>query len=403
MIMMAGRIPASIWAAMVLAGILSASLFASRARAQDMSDDDFHPLRPPVLGYAMEWDAQRDLYRLVWVEDDKILATGDLETCQEALVGALEEAWGTGHPNLAIPTPGGLQFWADVFWFAGWRIQENVYTGHCRLLDPGNVRRAWGSREACRTAFERFRTTEELVMDDEHMVILLHGLGRTRESLSRLKWALRHAGFMTASITYPSTRRSLVEHADQLTSVLDRLEGVSSVSFVTHSLGGLVVRSALARDARWKQRIRVGRLVMLGPPNTGSALAEGLEDFLPAQLVLGPTTGEMVEEEMKTLPAPDCSFGIIAGGGPGEGGWNPLIEGDDDGIVSVEETRLEGADDFLLVRGLHTFFMNDPDVIQATVRFLETGHFLEGAPGSEEDAEPTPATRDAGEDDDGTV
>ena len=346
-----------------------------------MPDDAFQPLRPAVHGYAMEWDSEQDRYRLVAVDQAKVLITGTLDECQHALVLALEKNWGTGHPNLAIPTPGGLQFWADVFWFAGWRIQENAYTGHCRLLDANNVRRAWGSREACRATFERLRRAEKLVIENEHLVILLHGLGRTRESLSRMKWELRNADYMTASITYPSTRRSLHEHADQLTDVLNRLEGISTVSFVTHSLGGMVVRLALAQQAEWNARLDVGRLVMLAPPSHGSALAEEIEDFMPAQLVLGPSAAGLAAEEVRAIPPPTCSFGIIAAGGPGDDGWNPLIPGNDDGIVSVEETRLEGAEDFYLVRGLHTFFMNDLDVVHATVRFLKTGRFLEESDG----------------------
>ena len=230
-----------------------------------------------------------------------MLAEGDLDVCQDKLVEQLEAAWGTGHPNLAIPTPGGLQFWADVFWFAGWRIQENVYTGHCRLLDPGNVRRAWGSREACRTAFEGLRRKEGLVMEDEHLVVLLHGLGRTRESLSRLKWELRDAGYMTASITYPSTRRTLVEHADQLGEVLERLEGVSTVSFVTHSLGGLVVRSVLARRGRWRDRIDVGRLVMLAPPNQGSEAADEMAGVPGYDWLNGPV-GKQLGKGDESIP-----------------------------------------------------------------------------------------------------
>jgi pimeloyl-ACP methyl ester carboxylesterase len=271
-----------------------------------------------------------------------------------------------------------------VFWFAGWRIQENVYTGHCRLLDPSNVRRAWGGREACRTAFEGLRVREGLTLEGEHLVVLVHGLGRTRDSLTQIETQLQLAGYLTAGVTYPSTRRSLVEHADQLAGWLNRLEGVQTVSFVTHSLGGLVVRAAMARDARWEQRIQVGRLVMLAPPSTGSAFADAVDEFLPAQILLGPAAHELAIDEIRSIPSPDCSFGIIAAGGPGSEGWNPLLQGDDDGVVSVEETRLEGADDFLLVRGLHTFLMNDDQVIQATVSFLSTGRFTEppsAAPG----------------------
>ena len=360
---------------LLLAGLCA----ASGLPMVDDADDSFVPLRPPVLGYRIEWSAGRDEYRLVRVGGDKVLATGTQEACEKTLVERLESAWGTGHPNLAFATPGGLQFWGDVFWFAGLRIQENVYTGHYRLLDPSNVRRAWGGREACRTAFEGIRVREGLRLEGEHLVVLVHGLGRTRDSLNGIQAALDRAGYITAGINYPSTRRTLAEHAAQLTAVLDRLEGVQTVSFVTHSLGGLVVRAALAQDGAWESRLQVGRLVMLAPPSSGSSFADAVDEFLPAQILLGPAAHELAMEEIRNIPSPDCSFGIIAAGGPGSDGWNPLLEGDDDGVVSVEETRLEGADDFLLVRGLHTFLMKDDQVIQATLRFLETGSFSEPA------------------------
>ena len=76
----------------ILASILVVVLFATRAEAQQMPDEDFRPLRPPVLGYAMEWDAERDVYRVLSVEQHTVLATGSLEDCQAALVSALEEA-----------------------------------------------------------------------------------------------------------------------------------------------------------------------------------------------------------------------------------------------------------------------------------------------------------------------
>jgi pimeloyl-ACP methyl ester carboxylesterase len=361
--------------------LLSAVLLSSMSLgvcAQTVVEERFIPLRPPVLGHTIEWDEAQDLYRLVSHAPPAVrqeLVRGGLDDCQERLVTELERDWGTGHPNLPVLTSAGMQFWADVFWFADWRIQENVFTGHCRLLDPGSVRRAWGSRGACRTAFERLRARDGLRQPSKHLVLLLHGLGRTRDSLSLMDDALVEAGYATAGIGYPSTRRTLSEHAAQVAGLLDRLEGIERVSFVTHSLGGLVVRATLALDGSWKDRVEISRLVMLAPPSRGSNLAKELEDFVPAQIVLGPAAQELAMREVLTIPPPECSFGIVAAGGPGEGGWNPLIPGNDDGIVSVEETRLEGADDFLLVRGLHTFFMNDPDVIDATVRFLDTGRF----------------------------
>jgi len=339
----------------------------------------YSPLRPPVLGFQLEADAPHERFRLVEVLPGRVHCEGDLDACQARLAELLASRWGLGLPNLELKTPGGLQLWGDEFWCSGWRIQEHVYTGHARLLDPHDVRRAWGSRQACRAAFEALRASEHIPPPAGELVVLLHGLGRTRASLARLEQALARAGYTTAALSYPSTRRSLAEHADQLLRLLDQLEGVQRISFVTHSLGGIVVRAALARPASWRQRIGLGRIVMLAPPSRGSALAQQLADFLPAQLVLGPSAHDLAADEIAAIPAPPCPFGVVAAGSGGARGINPLLPGDNDGILAVEETRLAGADDFLLVPGLHTFLMNDEQVIAATLRFLACGRFADEA------------------------
>jgi hypothetical protein len=332
--------------------------------------------RPSVLGYRMLFDAQRGRYALVRdAAPGEPLCAGTLEECEGELIARLAAEHGTGEANLALPTLGGLQFWGDRFWFAGWRIQENVLTGHSRLLDDRGTRRAWGSYEACRTVFETERVRRHLEQPSVHLVILLHGLFRTRGSLDKLGQRLEEEGYAVARLAYPSTRRSIGEHADAVTRVLDSLEGIERVSFVTHSLGGLIARVALARDAAWRDHVEPGRLVMLAPPSRGSSLASELRDFLPFQWLAGPAGQQVVVEEASSLPEPDVPFGIIAGGKGDGRGWNQLIEGDDDGVVAVSETRLEGAADFLVVRAMHTFLMDDPEVIDRVVRFLATGRF----------------------------
>jgi hypothetical protein len=92
---------------------------------------------------------------------------------------------------------------------------------------------------------------------------------------------------------------------------------------------------------------------------------------------MGPAGQQLVTGDrspIARLPVPPCDFGIIAGG-RGSEGYNPLVPGDNDLIVSVESTRLAGASDFLTVRAMHTFMLSNPEAIEATVRFLETGHF----------------------------
>jgi len=338
--------------------------------------EEFTALRQPVLGLGIEVDATGQLYRLIATErPSDALVVGTLDQCQERLVDLLRERYGRGRVNLQLPTLGGVQLWTDAFWYADWRIQEHVYTGHFRLLDPADQRIAWGTREACRARFEAERTRRSLSLESSHLVVLLHGLGRSRQSLQVLKAELAKAGFAVAAAGYPSTRGSIAEHAAGLESLLASLDDVERVSFVTHSLGGIVVRKALASsESVWRQRLQLGRVVMLAPPNQGSELARSLSTFSPFRALAGPSAEELLGE-LEGLPAPACPFGIVSAARESEAGLNPLIEGDDDGIVAVLETRLEGAADTLEVKGLHTFLMSDPEVVRATVRFLRSGRF----------------------------
>jgi pimeloyl-ACP methyl ester carboxylesterase len=286
-------------------------------------------------------------------------------------VAAEPGAW----PNIPFPTLGGKQFWTDRYLNSGWRIQENALTGHARLLDPGNVRRCWGTYEACRAVFERIRADRRIEPYNGHLVILVHGLGRSRASLGGLERALKAAGYQVAAISYASTRRSVARNADDLNELIESLEGVDRISFVTHSLGGLVVRDLLARaESPWRKRIEVNALVMTAPPSRGSRMADVLQYVPPVNLILWRGLFDSRTSAVAALPAPDVPFAIIAAGRGGMG-WNPILKGDDDLIVSVEETRLDGAADWMRVDGIHAFVMNYPDSIAATVDFIENRHF----------------------------
>ncbi len=281
-------------------------------------------------------------------------------------------------PNIPLPTLGGIQFWTDRYVYSGWRIQENVVTGHARLLDPGDVRHCWGGYAACRAVFERIRAERNIEPYKGHLVILVHGLGRSRASLGGMGRALRAAGYQVAAISYASTRRSLARNADDFQELIENLEGVERVSFVTHSLGGLLVRELLSREAAWRDRIDVNALVMTAPPSRGSRMADVLQYVPPVNLILWQGLFDSRTRDVAALPAPEIPFAIIAAG-RGGAGWNPILEGDDDLIVSVAETRLDGAAAWMRVDGIHAFVMNHPDSIAATIEFLEHRRFNDPA------------------------
>ena len=279
--------------------------------------------------------------------------------------------------NIVAPTWGGTQFWADTYIHAGWRIQKNVLTGHYRLLDPKNYRRAWGTLDECRSAFEDIRQQERVKPSSPHLVLLIHGIARSSGTFSKLQSALRGKGYDVTAISYPSTRDSIEAHAIGIEKILNGIEGPTTVSFVTHSMGGLVVRHVLARGGAWKQRLTVHRVVQIAPPNQGSAVANRLANFEAYKLIFGKSGQQLTTERAASIPQMTVPFAIIAGGKNDGAGFNPLMPGDDDGTVKVSETRLAGAADFLVVPETHRNISNNPQSIRAVLNFLKSGSFAE--------------------------
>ncbi len=303
-------------------------------------------------------------------EGAAVLAEGELAACERARLERLEARHGAGNVNLQAPTLGGKQLWADVLVLAGWRIQRHAWTGHHRLLDADDARRAWGSYAGCRVALEAERLERRLRPRARHAVVLLHGWIRSKDSFPALTAALEAAGYEVVAVNYPSTQGTIGEHAAQLEQVLDGLEGVDRVSFVTHSLGGPVVRAALARPGRWRERLEVGRLVMIFPPSQGSALAARWGKNPLFRVLGGPVGAELHPDAAGRIPPPSSPFLVIAGGRGDGVGRSARVPGDDDGTVGVEEARLPGGPCEVHDVG-HTFGMNDPRVVDATLRFLD--------------------------------
>ena len=291
-------------------------------------------------------------------------------------------------PNWKFGTLGGKQFWSDELIHGGWRIQRNVLSGHFRLLDADNQRRAWGSWEGCHEQWESLRKSVNVPPLRPKVVILVHGLNRSRSSLSGLaEYLNKHSTLEVLNFGYASTRVPLKDDAKSLALVISRLEGVKEISFVAHSMGNLVVRHFLHDQLVAARGLgndpRIQRFVMLAPPNNGAALA-GRFQYDPTFRILFGTGGQQFttqwEELRKHLAVPPCPFGIIAGGAEDGSERSPLLEGNDDLVVTVEETRLPGAADFVILPVIHSFIMDDPRVQEYTLRFLEKGYFVsEGA------------------------
>ena len=280
--------------------------------------------------------------------------------------------------NIRIKTLGGKQFWTDYLVQHPWRIQRHVVSNHYRLLNDDNYRHAWGTFVQCKKSLEEINKQEKLSPLKGTVVLLLHGLGRTRGSMEELRKHLdKQPGFTAISLSYASTRASLEQHARALANVIKNIPQETEIYVVGHSMGNLEVRYYLSRAENADPRIK--RIVMLAPPNQGAALATLFKDNHVFQIFWG-TSGEEIavdwDKLARKLATPECEFGIIAGGNIKSFFNNPLIKGEDDLVLRVEETRLAGARDFVIVPSYHGRIMNNSQTKSYTSRFLQKGYFV---------------------------
>ena len=213
-------------------------------------------------------------------------------------------------------------------------------------------------------------------------VILLHGLCRSSRSMAPMEKALIRAGFSTDNVSYPSRSHAIERLSeDAIGQALERGTGHADgrIHFVTHSLGGILVRSYLDRHSL----PRLGQVVMLAPPNQGSEVVDRIGAWALFGWLNGPAGRELGTAASSTpnrLGRANFPVGVIAG----NRSWNLinslLIPGPNDGKVSVERTRLAGMADHLVMAATHTFLMRHPTVIRQTIAFLRRGRFDRSEP-----------------------
>jgi triacylglycerol lipase len=213
-------------------------------------------------------------------------------------------------------------------------------------------------------------------------VILLHGLSRTSRSFAKLETTLNMAAYSVVNVDYPSRKYCIEDLANNYVSnAIEhcREKQAKRIHFVTHSMGGILVRFYLATH----EVSELGRIVMLGPPNQGSEVIDRLGTLPgfgafhgPAGIQLG--TGEMcMPNRVGPVTFP---LGVIAGNKSINWMLSLLIPGADDGKVSVARAKVEGMADFLVVPHSHPMMMQRQKVIGQAMHFLKHGVFATSSP-----------------------
>ena len=209
-------------------------------------------------------------------------------------------------------------------------------------------------------------------------VVLLHGLARTSASMGKMQAALVEAGYDVANVDYPSR-----DYAIQKLAPIAVEAGLAEcradaqpgrIHFITHSLGGILVREYMSRN----EVPELGRVVMLAPPNQGSQAADAMQDLPGFDWLSGPA-GYQLGKGPGSVPLllgpPDFEFAVIAGNRTIDPVTSAVLDDPDDGKVSVEDTKLDGMSDFRVVAVSHAYIMQNDEVIEYVQEFLAHGSF----------------------------
>lgn len=210
-------------------------------------------------------------------------------------------------------------------------------------------------------------------------VVLLHGILDNKKKMFLMARQMQKAGYEVINLSYPSTRHNLEELSAQLHETLQddgRFHKAGKVHFVGHSMGGLITRYYLHEY----RPPHLGRVVMIGTPNSGSEFADlfhGHEKLRPLfERICGPAGAQLctTHEHDKAMKI-DYEVGVIAG----SSSINPLapfvLNGDNDGTVPVESTKIDGMADHIIMPTTHVFMTYNPKVREQVLHFISHGKF----------------------------
>ena len=206
-------------------------------------------------------------------------------------------------------------------------------------------------------------------------VVLLHGLMRQPSSMSKMADALADEGYTVHNLGYPSREFPIEDLAKQVRQEISTLvASKQTVHFVTHSMGGILVRQIQKTDPL----PNIGRVVMLSPPNKGSEVVDTIGDwklFNEANGPAGNQLGTAANGFIAKLGPVNFECGIITGDRSINWINSYIIPGQDDGKVSVESAKVAGMQAYKVVHATHPMIMKKKSVIEEVVQFMKNGSF----------------------------
>lgn len=207
-------------------------------------------------------------------------------------------------------------------------------------------------------------------------VVLLHGILRTKNCMQGLADFIEQNNYKVLNINYPSSRHDILSLAKLIhPQIRDFATQVTKIHFVGYSMGGLIIRAYL----NLYMPINLAQVVMLGTPNKGSEVADFLQDYWIYKKLYGPAGQQLITEQTSfkdIFGSVNYELGVIAGKSPYYFIANRIINEESDGRVSINNTKLDGMKEHVVVNSGHTWLSTNKEVWRLTLLFLNSGRFV---------------------------
>ena len=190
--------------------------------------------------------------------------------------------------KFAFFTFGGKQFWQDLFFYQGWRIQRDL-AGRFRLLDPWDIRRESGTLRKCQNAFIRYVEIYQLLKQKDKAVVFLHGWGRSKDMFDKMAKRINSDDFLSIAVNYPSLFKSSDVISSHLDILLDDLRDIKEVNFIAKGLGGLLLRKVLSKNGDWQKRIKISKIILIDSPRNDWGLISKIRKWKLGSKLLVPS------------------------------------------------------------------------------------------------------------------
>ncbi len=274
-------------------------------------------------------------------------------------------------------TLGGKQFWQDLFFYQGWRIQRNL-VGKFRLLDPWDIRRESGTLRKCQNSFIRYVEVYQMLKQKEKAIVFLHGWGRSKDIFKQMARKVESEGFLPVAINYPSLFKSPDVIVSHIGILLEDLRDVKEISFVAKGLGGLLLRNLLAKNSDWQKNMKISKIIVIDSPRHDWGIISKLRKWKFGTKILGPAMRLYEKNNIEKMPdfPKDVDIGILTT-------WNPIVrtllkifpKKWRDLLPAAKESHLEYAKDIFSIKYYGFNSCSSNRLIRASVSFLKSGKF----------------------------